>query len=114
MNKTYIIAERGNTHEGSLGLAKQFLKATTECGVDAVKMQTHIFDAESLPSAPNPPYFKEETRKEYFDRTAFTTWQWGCMDYERNLQILNQLWNDGMNILLGKHDYFVHSKNNII
>jgi len=27
MKKTYIIAEIGNTHEGSVGLAKQFIKA---------------------------------------------------------------------------------------
>lgn len=70
MKKTYIIAEIGNTHEGSLGLAKQFVKAAAECGVDCVKLQTHIFEAESLPDAPNPPYFKDETRKEYFERTA--------------------------------------------
>lgn len=76
MNKTYIIAEIGNTHEGSLGLAKCFIKKAVECGVDAVKFQTHIFDAESLSDAPNPPYFKDETRKEYFDRTAFALNQW--------------------------------------
>ena len=76
MNKVYIIAEIGNTHEGSLGLAKQFIKSAAHCGVDAVKMQTHIFEAESLPDAPNPPYFKDETRKEYFERTAFTIEQW--------------------------------------
>ena len=76
MKKTYIIAEIGNTHEGSLGLAKQFMKAAANCGVDAVKMQTHIFEAESLASAPNPPYFKDETRKEYFERTAFNKNQW--------------------------------------
>lgn len=76
MKKTYIIAELGNTHEGSVGLAKCFINVAAECGVDAVKMQTHIFDAESLPDAPNPPYFKDETRKEYFERTAFTMEQW--------------------------------------
>ena len=76
MKKTYIIAEIGNTHEGSLGLAKQFMKAAANCGVDAVKMQTHIFEAESLASAPNPPYFTDETRKEYFERTAFNEEQW--------------------------------------
>jgi sialic acid synthase SpsE len=76
MNQVYIIAEIGNTHEGSLGLAKQFIKAAAECGVDAVKMQTHIFEAESLPDAPNPPYFKDETRKQYFERTSFTLDQW--------------------------------------
>lgn len=74
--KTYIIAEVGNSHEGSLGLAKQFIKVASECGVDAVKFQTHLFDCESLESAPNPPYFKDESRKQYFDRTAFTLDQW--------------------------------------
>lgn len=69
---TYIIAEIGNTHEGSLGLAKQFIKAAAETGVDCVKLQTHIFEAESLGDAPNPPYFKDETRKEYFERTSFS------------------------------------------
>lgn len=73
---TKIIAEIGNTHEGSVGLAKQFIKAAAECGVDAVKFQTHIFEAESLPSAPNPPYFKDESRKEYFERTAFNIEQY--------------------------------------
>lgn len=76
MNEIYIIAEIGNTHEGSLGLAKQFIKAAADCGANAVKMQTHIFEAESLPGAPNPPYFKDETRKEYFERTSFTLDQW--------------------------------------
>lgn len=76
MQKTYIIAEIGNTHEGSLGLAKCLMKEASNCGVDAVKMQTHIFEAESLPSAPNPPYFKDETRKDYFNRTSFTLDQW--------------------------------------
>ena len=74
--KIYIISEIGNTHEGSLGLAKNFIKEAAECGVDAVKMQTHIFEAESLSSAPNPPYFKDETRQEYFERTAFSLDEW--------------------------------------
>lgn len=71
MERAYIIAEIGNTHEGSVGLAKRFIKEAAECGVDAVKFQTHIFEAESLMSAPNPSYFKDETRKEYFERTSF-------------------------------------------
>ena len=76
MKQTVIIAEIGNTHEGSVGLAKCFVKAAAECGVDAVKFQTHIFEAESLPDAPNSPYFKNETRKEYFDHTGFDIKQW--------------------------------------
>jgi N,N'-diacetyllegionaminate synthase len=76
MQKTFIIAEIGNTHEGSVGLAKQFIKSAAACGVDAVKFQTHIFEAESLPSAPNPKYFTDETRKQYFERTAFNKTQY--------------------------------------
>ncbi len=76
MKQIEIIAEIGNTHEGSMGLAKAFIRAAANCGVDGVKFQTHIFDAESLPSAPNPPYFKDESRKEYFDRTGFSRDQW--------------------------------------
>lgn len=89
MKNTYIIAEIGNSHEGSVGLAKQFIKSAAECGVDAVKMQTHIFEAESLLDAPNPPYFKDETRKDYFERTSFTWEQWKALkDYsEKDLKI---------------------------
>jgi sialic acid synthase SpsE len=76
LKRTFIIAEIGNSHEGSVGLAKQFIKVAAESGADAVKLQTHIYEAESLPDAPNPPYFKEETRKEYFERTAFDQDQW--------------------------------------
>ena len=77
ISRTKIIAEIGNTHEGSLGLAKCFIRAAADCGVDAVKFQTHIFEAESLPDAPNPPYFSDETRQAYFDRVGFSqaTWQ---------------------------------------
>ena len=66
-SRTKIIAEIGNTHEGSPGLARCFIESAANCGVDAVKFQTHIFEAESLPHAPNPPYFSDETRQEYFD-----------------------------------------------
>ena len=76
MHKVYIIAEIGNTHEGSIGLAKLFAKSASECGVDAIKFQTHIFDEESLDDAPNPPYFQDETRRDYFERTAFSKKEW--------------------------------------
>ncbi len=75
-NSVFVVAEIGNTHEGSLGLAKHFIMAAADCGCDAVKFQTHIFEAESLPDAPNPPYFFEESRKDYFERTAFNTEQY--------------------------------------
>jgi len=72
----YIVAEIGNTHEGSVGLAKRFIRVAADCGVSAVKFQTHLFEAESLPEARNPPYFKEESRKDYFQRTSFNLGHW--------------------------------------
>jgi len=71
-----IIAEIGSVHDGSLGNALKLVEAAAECGVDAVKFQTHIPEAETIPDAPAPPYFKGEPRFEYFQRTGFTLQQW--------------------------------------
>ena len=46
MNKTYIIAEAGVNHNGSLGRAKDMVKVAAKAGVDAIKFQT--FRAETL------------------------------------------------------------------
>ncbi len=79
---TYIIAEIGNTHEGSLGLAKKFAESASKMGANAIKFQTHIFSAESTKRAPNPPYFSDETREQYFNRTAFSKNEWESLkDY---------------------------------
>jgi len=75
-NKITIIAEVGNLHNGDFDMAKKFIAEAARSGADVVKFQTHIFDSESLPEAPNPPYFTTESRKEYFKRTAFTKEQW--------------------------------------
>ena len=64
------------THDGSLGQAKAMIRAAAWCGVDAVKLQTHISEAETVRNAPMPPYFKSEPRYEYFKRTAFNLSQW--------------------------------------
>ena len=57
-NKTFIIAEIGSTHDGSIGNAKCAVDVVAECGADAVKFQTHISEAETLRNAPMPSYFK--------------------------------------------------------
>jgi N,N'-diacetyllegionaminate synthase len=72
----FIIAEVGSVHDGSFGNAQKLIEAAANCGVDAVKFQTHIPEAETLPNAPMPPYFKGEPRFEYFRRTGFTLEQW--------------------------------------
>ena len=75
-NLTFIIAEVGSVHDGSFGNAKKLIESAAACGVDAVKFQTHIPEAETLPDAPMPPYFKGEPRFEYFKRTGFSLDQW--------------------------------------
>lgn len=72
----FIIAEVGSVHDGSFGNAQKLIEAAAACGVDAVKFQTHIPEAETLPDAPMPPYFKGEPRFEYFRRTGFSLAQW--------------------------------------
>lgn len=71
-----VIAEIGSVHDGSFGNAMKAIEAAAQCGADIVKFQTHIAEAETLPDAPMPPYFKGEPRLEYFRRTAFSKSQW--------------------------------------
>ncbi len=40
-NKTFIIAEIGNNHEGSFETAQEMVRQAAACGVDAVKFQTY-------------------------------------------------------------------------
>jgi N,N'-diacetyllegionaminate synthase len=71
-----IIAEIGSVHDGSFGNAKCLISSAIRSGADIVKFQLHIFDEESLSSAPNPKYFNDESRKDYFKRTSFSKKQW--------------------------------------
>ena len=71
-----IIAEIGSVHDGSFGNAKRLIDLAKECGADCVKFQTHIAEAETLPDAPMPSFFKGEPRYQYFKRTSFNIDQW--------------------------------------
>lgn len=70
-DKIFIIAEVGSVHDGSFGNAINLIKVAKESGANAVKFQTHIADEETLKDAPNPSYFKNENRYDYFQRTSF-------------------------------------------
>jgi len=61
MKKTFIIAEAGVNHNGSIELAKKLIDVASEAGCDAVKFQT--FKAESLVSknAAKAEYQKQTT-----------------------------------------------------
>lgn len=74
----FIIAEIGQAHEGSLGIAHSYIDALADTGVDAVKWQTHIADAESSPQEPFRVKFsyEDDTRMDYWKRMEFTLEQW--------------------------------------
>ena len=74
-----IIAEVGSVHDGSFGNARRLIDVAAECGADAAKFQIHIASAETLRDAPTPPYFTDEPRYQYFERTAFTLKQWRAL-----------------------------------
>ena len=68
---TLVVAEIGNNHDGSVRQAERLVEAAAEAGADAVKFQTHIADAEMLPSTPTPPHF-DEPRYEFTKRMELT------------------------------------------
>ena len=89
-----IIAEVAQAHDGSLGFAHAHIDAAAHAGVDAVKFQTHIADAESTPAEPWRVKFsrQDDTRFEYWQRMEFSESQWeGLREHalERGLLFLS-------------------------
>lgn len=77
-NKILTIAEIGQAHDGSLGLAHSYIEAVAKLGVRAVKFQTHIAEAESSVFEPFRVNFsyEDQTRYDYWKRMEFTEEQW--------------------------------------
>lgn len=61
MNKTFIIAEAGVNHNGSMEMAKQLIDVAVEAKVDAVKFQTFIAENVMSKYAVKAEYQKEST-----------------------------------------------------
>ena len=76
--RTFIIAEIGQAHDGSLGILHSYIDAVSETGVDAVKFQTHIAEAESSIYEPFRKNFSyvDKTRFDYWKRMEFPKNQW--------------------------------------
>ena len=74
----YIIAEIGQAHEGSLGILYSYIDAIAQTGVDAVKFQMHIAEAESSEHEPFRVKFslEDKTRFDYWKRMGFSLDQW--------------------------------------
>lgn len=74
----YIIAEIAQAHEGSLGILYSYIDALAQTGVNAVKFQMHIAEAESSTHEPFRVQFslEDKTRFDYWKRMGFSLDQW--------------------------------------
>lgn len=72
------IAEIGQAHNGSFDVLLQYIDAVSKTGVDAIKFQTHIANAESSIHEPFRVKFSkhDKTRFDYWKRMEFTLDQW--------------------------------------
>ena len=76
--KTRIIAEIGNTHEGSLGIALSMIDMAAFAGADIVKFQLHLSEFESTIFEPfrTKSFSQDYSRQDYWNRVSFTFDQW--------------------------------------
>jgi len=74
----FIIAELGQAHDGSLGILPSYIDALSSTGVDAVKFQMHIAEAESSQYEEFRVKFSyvDKTRYDYWKRMGFSREQW--------------------------------------
>lgn len=79
-----IIAEIGQAHDGSLGILYSYIDAFAQTGIDTLKFQIHIADAESSAEEPFRINFSREDDKriDYWRRMEFSKEQWkGIKEY---------------------------------
>jgi N-acetylneuraminate synthase len=77
IKKPFLIAEVAQAHHGNFQIALDYIDALAATGVDAVKFQTHIAEAESSVHEPFRVKFSEDkTRFDYWKRMEFSIHQW--------------------------------------
>lgn len=78
MDKIELIAEIGQAHEGSVGIAHSYIDALYKAGIRIIKFQTHIAEAESSEFEPFRVNFsyEDKTRYDYWKRMEFSEDQW--------------------------------------
>lgn len=69
--RALVVAEIGNNHDGDVEQAKTLIKAAADSGVDAVKFQAHLVEAEMLYDDTVPPHFPEP-RWQFMGRMSLT------------------------------------------
>jgi N,N'-diacetyllegionaminate synthase len=75
---TELIAEVGNVHEGSLGIAMSIVDMIANSGAKIAKFQFHIAQEEGIPDEPFRISFSKQdrTRQEYWARVNFSLESW--------------------------------------
>ena len=89
----YIIAEIGQAHDGSLGILHSYIDALSTTGVNAVKFQTHIAEAESS------EYEKFRVNFSYVDKTRFDYWRRMEFSLEQWVEIKNHCDQVGLDFI---------------
>ena len=80
--KTYIIAEAGVNHNGSLDMARELIDVAVEAGADAVKFQTFRADTLALPTAPKAAYQEATTGSGESQREMLRRLELGPKEHE--------------------------------
>lgn len=76
--RTFVIAEIAQAHDGSLGILQSLVDAVAATGVDAIKFQVHLADAESSALEPFRVRFSpvDATRYDYWKRMELPLAEW--------------------------------------
>ena len=83
----FIMAEIGLAHDGSLTQAHAYVDAIKRAGADAAKFQCHLGDP-TTEWRVTLGWQRNETRQEYWERTAFTAEEWhGIAAHCRDLDL---------------------------
>lgn len=74
----FLVAEVGQAHDGSVGIAHSYIDAISKSGADAVKFQMHFAEEEStkLDEFRIKFSYVDKTRYDYWKRMEFTFEQW--------------------------------------
>lgn len=81
MKNLRTIAEIGQAHDGSFGLAHSYIDSLKKSGITDIKFQVHIADAESSKKEKFRKKFSlvDKSRYEYWKRIEFTGEQWASL-----------------------------------
>ena len=89
--RTILVAEIGQAHEGSLNIAHSMIDACADAKVDVVKFQSHYAKYESTLEEPFRVNFsfKDKKRYDYWKRMEFTSEEWqGLFNHARKRGLL--------------------------